>query len=231
MLKPVLTANWRYLAFFNFEVDPRLLAPRVPRGTELDLLDGVTFLSVVSFLSGDTVLINQPPLRQRLFECVQLRFHVRQRNLDDWRRGVAIVREIVPGAIAPVFAHAFPGHPLLSLSMRHHLVDQDGEVTAEYGWRPAGKWENLSLVASGDARPVPVGSTDDFFLARPWRFTALGSRVIEYRLEHPRWHIRTAVTWKLDPSVFGPEFSETLQQQPSSVFLADGSHVRLSVRS
>jgi uncharacterized protein YqjF (DUF2071 family) len=231
MLKPVLTANWRYLAFFNFEVDPRLLAARVPPGTELDLLSGVSFLSVVSFLSGDTVLIDQPPLRQRLFECVQLRFHVRQRNLDDWRRGVVIVREIVPRVVAPVLTHVFPGHPLLALGMRHYLIDQDGEVTCEYAWRDAGKWESLSLQARGDPRPVPAGSAEDFYLARPWRFTALASRVIDYRLEHPRWLIRPAATWKLGASVFGSEFTETLQRPPSSVFIADGSHVRLSVRS
>ena len=231
MLKPLLTANWRYLAFFNFEVDPQLLAPRVPPGTELDFLDGVNFLSVVGFLSGDTVLIDQPPLRQRLFECVQLRFHMRQRNLDDWRRGIVIVREIVPRAVAPVLTHVFPGQPLVALGMRHDLVDEEGEVITEYGWRHAGKWESLSVRATGEPRPVPAASQEDFYLARAWRFTVLASRVTAYRLEHPRWQIRPATTWKLDPRVFGAEFTETLQRQPSSIFLVDGSHVRLSVRS
>ena len=36
MLKPFLTANWRYLAMLNFAVDPEILAPHVPAGTELD---------------------------------------------------------------------------------------------------------------------------------------------------------------------------------------------------
>src|SRR5207244_3792701 len=34
MLKPFLTANWRYLAMLNFAVDPKILAPHVPAGTE-----------------------------------------------------------------------------------------------------------------------------------------------------------------------------------------------------
>jgi len=36
MLKPFLTANWRYLAMLNFAVDSKILAPHVPAGTQLD---------------------------------------------------------------------------------------------------------------------------------------------------------------------------------------------------
>src|SRR5437764_11271900 len=36
MLKPFLTAHWRYLAMLNFRVAPEILAPCLPAGTELD---------------------------------------------------------------------------------------------------------------------------------------------------------------------------------------------------
>lgn len=45
-----LTADWRYLAMLNYDVDPALLKPFVPQGTALDTWDGRTFLSVVGFL-------------------------------------------------------------------------------------------------------------------------------------------------------------------------------------
>jgi hypothetical protein len=32
MLKPFLTANWRYLVMLNFAVDPKVLEVLVPRG-------------------------------------------------------------------------------------------------------------------------------------------------------------------------------------------------------
>ena len=75
MLKPVLTANWRYVAFLNFAADPQLLIPRVPRGTELDFYGAETFISVVAFLCADTVLVDQPVLQQRLLEHAELRFY------------------------------------------------------------------------------------------------------------------------------------------------------------
>jgi len=50
MLKPLLTANWRYFAMLNFVVDSKILAPRVPAGTNPDFHNHKTYLSVVGFL-------------------------------------------------------------------------------------------------------------------------------------------------------------------------------------
>jgi hypothetical protein len=47
MLKPFLTANWRYLAMLNFAVDSKILAPHVPAGTELDFQNDKTYLSAL----------------------------------------------------------------------------------------------------------------------------------------------------------------------------------------
>ena len=44
-----LRAEWRYLAFLNYEVDPAILAPLVPAGTELDEREGRVFVSMVGF--------------------------------------------------------------------------------------------------------------------------------------------------------------------------------------
>ena len=84
MLKPFLTANWRYLAMMNFAVDPKILEPLLPQGTELDFHEGQTFLSIVGFLFLDTRLLGLPIPRHRDFEEVNLRFYVRRRNVDDW---------------------------------------------------------------------------------------------------------------------------------------------------
>jgi uncharacterized protein YqjF (DUF2071 family) len=50
MLKPFLTANWRYLAMLNFAVDSKILAPHAPAGTQLDFHNDKAYLSVVGFL-------------------------------------------------------------------------------------------------------------------------------------------------------------------------------------
>ena len=50
----------------NFVVDPKILAPFVPAGTELDFYEGETFLSVVGFLFLDTRVLGIP------FRCIAI---------------------------------------------------------------------------------------------------------------------------------------------------------------
>ena len=47
--KPFLTARWIHLAMLNYEVDPAILAPHVPAGTELDPWQGDMLVSMVGF--------------------------------------------------------------------------------------------------------------------------------------------------------------------------------------
>jgi hypothetical protein len=46
---PFLTAEWRHLAVLNYEVDPAILSPWLPAGTELDPWNGKTLVSLVGF--------------------------------------------------------------------------------------------------------------------------------------------------------------------------------------
>src|SRR5436189_6055749 len=96
-----LTAEWRHLALLNYAIEPSILAPLVPKGTELDSWHGTTFVSVVGFLFENTRVFGIPIPLHRNFEEVNLRFYVRRKGPEGWRRGVVFIREIVPrGAIA-----------------------------------------------------------------------------------------------------------------------------------
>ena len=84
-----LTAEWRYLAMVNYEIDPALLLSRAPRGTELDFWEGKTFVSIVGFLFLNTKVLGWTIPWHRDFEEVNLRFYVRRKGPEGWRRGVA----------------------------------------------------------------------------------------------------------------------------------------------
>jgi uncharacterized protein len=72
-----LTAEWRHLAMLNFEIDPALVRPLVPGGTELDDWRGRTFVSLVGFLFLNTRVRGIGVPGHRGFEEVNLRFYVR----------------------------------------------------------------------------------------------------------------------------------------------------------
>src|ERR1700747_1143280 len=140
MLKPFLTANWRYLAMLNFAVDPKLLEPRVPVGTELDFYRGETYVSVVGFLFYHALVVGLPIPRHRNFEEVNLRFYVRKKSADTWRRGVVFVRELVPRRAVALVARAFYGERYLALPMQHEIEHTDLRVKVDYIWRRGRKY-------------------------------------------------------------------------------------------
>ena len=45
-----LRAEWRFLAMLNYEIEPSVLSPFVPAGTELDSWNGRTYVSMVGFM-------------------------------------------------------------------------------------------------------------------------------------------------------------------------------------
>ena len=232
-MKPFLTANWRYLAMLNFVVDPAIVAPLVPPGTELDFENGETFVSVVGFLFLDTRVLGLPIPLHRDFEEMNLRFYVRKKSADTWRRGVVFVREFVPKRAIALIARSFYGEPYLALPMRHEIEHVDLRLNVEYSWRRGSKWESLQMSATGEPQIIPAGSHADFITEHYWGYTCVRDGCSEYRVEHPRWKIWNAETFELRAdvaSLYGEQFAETLSAPPRSAFIADGSPITVERR-
>jgi uncharacterized protein len=232
-VRPFLTANWRYLAMLNYVVDPGILAPLVPPGTEIDYENGETFVSVVGFLFLNTRLLGVPVPRHRDFEEVNLRFYVRKKSADTWRRGVVFIRELVPKPAIALVARTFYGEPYLAVPMKHEIEHADLKLNVEYSWRRGGKWESLKMRATGEPETIPAGSHAEFITEHYWGYTATRGGCNEYRVEHPRWKIWNAESFELNANIatlYGPQFAQTLKATPGSAFIADGSPVEVQKR-
>src|ERR1700741_3978265 len=193
-MKPFLTANWRYLAMLNYVVDPALLGPLVPPGTELDFENDETFVSVVGFLFIDTRLLGLPIPLHRDFEEVNLRFYVRKKSEDTWRRGVVFVRELVPRRAIATIARLFYGEPYLAVPMSHDIEHKDGKLSVEYSWKRGRKSESIKMSANGEPQAIPAGTHAEFITEHYWGYTKTRAGCSEYRVEHPRWQIWNAET-------------------------------------
>jgi uncharacterized protein len=233
-VRPFLTANWRYLAMLNFVVDPKIVAPLVPPGTELDFENGETFLSMVGFLFLDTRLLGLPIPLHRDFEEVNLRFYVRKKSADTWRRGVVFVRELVPRRAIALVARAFYGEKYLALPMKHEIEHVDPTLKVEYSWRRGCKWESLKMSASGEPQAIAAGSQAEFITEHYWGYTRVRAGCSEYRVEHLRWKIWNANNFEFrgdTAALYGPQFVETLSAPPRSAFIAEGSPITIEGRS
>src|SRR6478752_5561862 len=118
-MRKFLTARWQDLIMANYEVDPSLLASRVPAGTELDLEDGKCFVSLVGFMFLDTRVLGIPIPFHVNFEEVNLRFYVKREVEGEVRRGVCFIKEIVPRWAIATAARVLYGEPYESRRMKN----------------------------------------------------------------------------------------------------------------
>jgi hypothetical protein len=226
--KPFLTAEWRHLAMLNFAVDPKILEPLVPAGTELDFHEGETFVSVVGFLFLQTRVLGLPIPLHRNFEEVNLRFYVRRRTAEGWRRGVTFVRELVPRRAIALVARIFYDEPYLAMPMRHSIAHAAQELAVQYQWWRLGRWETFGMSTAGPAYLPAAGSHEEFITEHYWGYTKRREGTSEYGVEHEQWHLQTASQWEFDAdvaSLYGPQFVAPLQVAPVSAFAAEGSPV------
>ena len=95
MQKTFLSAEWRNLLMANYEIDPAVLKKYLPCHTELDEFNGVHYVSLVGFLFTNTRLKGIAFPFHSTFEEVNLRFYVRYKEDNQWKRGVVFIKEIV----------------------------------------------------------------------------------------------------------------------------------------
>ena len=216
----------------NFAVDPSILAPFVPNGTELDSWQGITFVSLVGFLFADTRLLGVPVPQHRTFEEVNLRFYVRRTVGDEVRRGVTFLRELVPRRAIAFVASAVYNEPYRAVPMRHRYGASrpDGiPDRVEYGWRSEGEWSGLGASPVGNGRSVVPSSQEEFITEHYWGYTRQrDGATIEYRVEHPSWRVWSVGAPEIAgnvAAVHGSALAPSLREPPVSAFLADGSAV------
>ncbi len=226
-----LTARWSHLLMLNYEVDPAVLKPYLPAGTELDAWQGTHFLSVVGFLFLDTRVLGVPVPFHRDFEEVNLRFYVRRDVAGERRRGVVFVREFVPRAAIAFVARQVYEESYTRAPMRHQLrepAEPAGQGTLAYRWRYPTGWNSLSAEFSGAPVEAEPGSQEEFITEHYWGYCAKRSGSVEYRVDHPRWRLWNARQPALEcdvAAVYGTGFVEALAGPPASAFIADGSEV------
>jgi len=232
---PFLTAEWRYLAMLNYEVEPERLMPLVPKGTELDTHDGKTFVSMVGFLFLNTRVMGLAIPFHRDFEEINLRFYVRRQAEDGWRRGVVFVKEIVPRTAIALTARWLYNENYVALPTGNVVVrSQVNSANIEsvtYYWTFRSKAHSIELTTRGEPDHFVEGSQEEFIVQHHWGYTSQkDGGTIEYQVEHPPWRIWQAQHGRLTCDVeklYGQRFVGALSAQPSSVFLAEGSEIQV----
>ncbi|HEX4139955.1 MAG TPA: DUF2071 domain-containing protein [Candidatus Methylacidiphilales bacterium] len=229
MPSPFLTAEWRWLAMLNYEIDPEVLKPFVPAGTELDSREGKTHVSVVGFHFRYARLRGVEIPFHTHFEEVNLRFYVRRTVGNETRRGVVFIKELVPRRAIAWTARWFYNENYVAVPMSHRIHKYGLERRAIYEWSFGGEPHHLETRAECEPFLPPDDSFEAFITEHYWGYARQrDGGTLEYQVEHPRWRVWTALEAELhcDPAaLYGKTFAPFLTVAPASAFLADGSAV------
>jgi uncharacterized protein YqjF (DUF2071 family) len=233
MSKPFLRAAWRHLLMLNYEIDPAVLVPLVPRGTQLDAWNGQAVVSLVGFLFLDARVLGVPVPFHRNFEEINLRFYVRRQLAGESRRGVVFVREIVPKRAVALVARRLYNENYVAFPMdsRVELPGSSNQMRGhvEYAWRDSASRNSLRATFRGEPAAPADGSEEQFITEHYWGYVVQrDGSTVEYQVAHPPWRVWPADDAGLGgdvPSAYGPQFLPALRAKPRSAFVADGSAV------
>jgi uncharacterized protein YqjF (DUF2071 family) len=228
-MKTFLRAKWQNLIMANYEVDPSILMPYLPKGVELDYFHGKTYVSLVGFLFKNTSIFNIPIPFMGTFEEVNLRFYVLRKEANEIKRGVVFINETVPNKIVAYVANKLYKEHYIAIPTKHSwkMTSNTKEIT--YQWKVKSKWNSLQVNASVAKQNMEVGSIEEFIFEHYFGYTKVNqNHSIEYKINHPSWQINSIKDYKIEcdfAKFYGQDFDILNHAKPHSVMLAEGSDI------
>ena len=215
----------------NYEVDSEKLKPYLPYKTEFELWNSTCFVSLVGFMFLNTKVMGVKIPFHINFEEVNLRFYVRYNENNIWKRGVVFIKEIVPKPALTFVANALYNENYETLYMLHNWEINSENLFVEYKWKKNKKWNSISVQTGKQLIEIAEGSQEKFITDHYWGYAKINDKkTSEYGVEHPEWQVYKTIDYFIDTNfddVYGKEFSFLTNKKPESVFLAEGSEIKV----
>lgn len=225
--KAFMNTEWRKLIMINYIIDPRLLEPFLPAETEIDTFNNKVYISLVGMMFYDTRVIKIPIPFHTTFPEVNLRFYVRRKVNDHYRKGIVFIKEIVPKPILAVMANLLYKEHYVAMPMNNVNRVTGNQLHVGYEWKYKNHWNKMEVKAGTESIPWREGTEEEFINDRLWGYTAESALLTrEYYVEHPRWNMYPVLQHTLDcdfEQLYGKPFAELAHQAPASVYLCEGS--------
>lgn len=224
-----LTANWKNLALFNYEVEREILEKYVPTGTEIDLWNNKCYVSLVGFMFKNTKVLGLKIPFHINFEEINLRFYVKRFENSEWKRGVVFIKEIVPKRALTFLANTIYKEHYQTNKMKHAVTENNFSRKFTYQWKQNNQWNTIQLETKLKQSAIELNSEAEFITEHYFGYTKCDKNTtFEYEVKHPRWEQFEIIKYKIDVDFetnYGKDFSFLIETKPVSVFLAKGSKI------
>lgn len=227
-----LKAEWRKLAIINYEINPEILLKYLPKGIELDFYKGKCYVSLVGFMFLNTKLLGFPIPFHRNFEEVNLRFYVKKKEGNEWKRGVVFIKEIVPKPALSFVANSIYKENYKTMPMKNFINEKEGELLIKYSWKDK-TWHSIEITAETGQLPMENNSEFEFITEHYFGFTKRENKTSEYKVCHPKWNCYLVKNHQLKidfKKIYGSDFGFLNDQNPISVMLAEGSEIQVKTK-
>lgn len=228
-MKTFLKAQWHNLIMVNYQVEPDVLLPYLPKGVELDYFQGKVYVSLVGFLFKDSSIFNIPIPLMGTFEEVNLRFYVIRKVGNETRRGVVFINETVPNKIVAWVANKLYKEHYIAIPTKHNWVLNSHKKEIQYRWKVQSKWNSMKVEADATKQKMETGSIEEFIFEHYYGYTKVNEQhSIEYKINHPSWEINTIQHYEIEcdfAAFYGNDFAILNTTKPHSVMLAEGSAI------
>jgi uncharacterized protein len=224
-----LNARWENLIMANYEIDPAILMPYLPKGVELDYYHGKTYVSLVGFLFKNTSLFKLPIPLLGTFEEVNLRFYVVRKEGNQIKRGVVFINETVPNKLVAWVANKLYKEHYSAIPTKYKWTIDEHQKEIEYQWKVKGVWNNISVVADANKQNMQEESMEEFIFEHYYGYTRVDADfTLEYKINHPSWETNTVKEYHINcdfATFYGDDFGFLNRTKPHSVLLAEGSAI------
>jgi uncharacterized protein YqjF (DUF2071 family) len=224
-----LKANWENIIMANYEIDPQLLIPFLPKGVNLDLFEGKCYISLVGFMFKNTKLFNVPIPKFGTFEEINLRFYVTRKEGNVIKRGVVFINETIPYPIVAWVANKLYNEHYTVVPTKHEIIAEKSSKKVKFEWLLNNKWNSIAVTSSNTSEKMMRNSLESFIYEHYYGYTKTAkNKTEEYKLQHPSWNISEVLAYKIEcdfEAMYGKSFSVLNQKEPETVFIADGSAV------
>jgi hypothetical protein len=228
MLNTFLKANWENLIMANYEVEPSILQPYLPKGVELDFYNHKTYVSLVGFMFKKTSLFGIRIPFFGSFEEINLRFYVRKVEGKKIKKGVVFINETVPYKIVALLANKLYKEHYISIPTKN-TIDIGEHKFINYEWKMNEKWNSILVQTDITKYKIEPSSIEEFIFELYFGYTKLSPySTQEYRIHHPKWMTHKILNNNIDcdfGTMYGNAFSVLNNQAPNSIIMAEGSQV------
>jgi uncharacterized protein YqjF (DUF2071 family) len=226
-----LKANWENIIMVNYQIDPEILTPYLPKGLQLDLYQGKAYISLVGFMFKDTKIFNVPTFKLGTFEEINLRLYVSRKVGNETRRGVVFINETVPYKAVAWLANALYKEHYTVVPTKHSISKDDVNQKIKFDWKLDKKWYSIYVESRLSSQPMQADSFEKFIYEHYYGYTKVSDNKTEgYRLHHPSWKLHEVVDYEVIcdfKAMYGESFSVLNDTKPEAVFIAKGSSVAI----